>query len=71
MQMSEQNLKPTAVTSVTSSVEQLEEQLRNTGLTKDDIITLIHKRCKGRVTKTQVRHTLEGIKQLEKDLTKK
>ena len=64
--MSEDHLKPIVI----ASIYEIEQSMKEIGLDKNDIITLIHKRCKGKVGIRDIRITYESIKELEKDVTR-
>ena len=53
-----------------SAVKSLDKNLKSAGLSDDDIIHLIHKRCKGNATKSQIRTTLSAVRQLVKDIAR-
>ena len=56
--------------SLISAIKTIEDILKRAGLNNEDILHLIHKRCKGHVPKTQLRIAVKAIKQLEKDIIK-
>jgi len=62
----EKNISPLVAPAVYSILE----QMKRMGLTEDDLITLIQRRVKGKITKTQIRHTLRALEEIEKNFEK-
>jgi len=62
----EQNISPLVAPAVYSILDQMKKM----GLTEDDLITLIQRRVRGKINKTQIRNTLRALKDIEKNFEK-
>jgi len=67
----ETTIKPSNAMTVSEVLETMIKDFKNIGLSFDDFITLVHKRTKGKVNKTDVRTTVKAIREMYKDMERK
>lgn len=51
------------------NLHELQEQFRKFGLSPDDFVTILHRRMKGKVTKPNIRLTLDVLYKLQRDVS--
>jgi pseudouridine-5'-phosphate glycosidase len=68
--MSEQNLKPSVVTKVSTAVSTIMNQMLKMGLKERDFILLIQDRTSNKVNRTDIKAVLDAIKLIEKQFLK-